>query len=829
MSAKFGFFERVGAFTSLSGLLAALLLSTSCTPAPQSNSQAVAPRGSSLGIGSAVVRGVLDSPLYPLHNRTVYSNGTDTFYTTALSDGGTFVLYRFAPAQSTITTNPYPEITLPGRTMQYVKPITTTPFYATAKVTAPLKFSTPYSELKWPAVLTDAGVGIFFVAESPLFEEAIEPFVSAYPTLRVLPTAHDLQLRFDPAGASRPKVSTLNWRAIEHTSTTTTYVAPFSEPTAQAVTIRIPHAGTAQRIWYRTGTTWVNLTSKQLGGPTDPDLVVIDVHNANMLLVESGNAPPNSQSTAYFAAVGYVERARWAAFTVFAHQTPTGFFRNSMTPSMKAYADRLYLLRDEVPASEFPNKWRDLLQLVAFTNGQNILNPKFFNRGFPVAGDPSFEVDPNLNVSVSWVSDEAALEAAMGNRLFGFSIDPRYAIGVKAFYDPSTAFYYGMFNRSTNRFTSADTGSDGIVIGYNYLLSLMRLTELIGSSPGLPRSDVQKLVDRVLPVLQQGYFDGYPQVPYLWAYPNLTAAVQSEYGMGRELSEAELSYVCGLWWLQTHEDRYMTCEVQALRLPLEAALTLRGSSYLWGLDVVHGAYVTDALLLAYRTTQDHRYLDAATSSWREELLFLFSTQNYPETPFDDRAMTVTSYYSTFADLHRGNYWRGDSWNNSRILWSLSKLLVNVDDPRIVWQLQMGRQTHKQSMPVVDNAFHPARSDFYNLPLDPKDFELNYEDLRSHYSTQVSYSTDVWREAFLYDSLTSSSGADVYRIPGALLSDAGIAYVAGKAGNDATLNIDAHDVTFVDGSTTTTIRLNASGIARVQLIRAPSASPVAGVR
>jgi hypothetical protein len=116
---------------------------------------------------------------------------------------------------------------------------------------------------------------------------------------------------------------------------------------------------------------------------------------------------------------------------------------------------------------------------------------------------------------------------------------------------------------------------------------------------------------------------------------------------------------------------------------------------------------------------------------------------------------------------------------------------------------------------VDNALHLPRSDYYNLPLDPKDFELNFEDLRNHYSTQISYSTDVWREAFLYDSIKAAN-ADVYRIPGALLSDPGIAYVVGTADEQVGLTIAAHDITFADGSTTTMIRLNASGLARVQL-------------
>jgi hypothetical protein len=818
MIAKVRCFRRMGSFGCLC-VLFAMPLSWACNPGTQwtsapTGSGAITGSGSSLAIGSVELRGAAGGQLGRLSDSTGYTNGTDTFYTTALSDGGTFVLYRYAPSHSAISTNPYPELTVPGSAVHYVTPVNATPFYAMQEVRPPFTFAAPYREMKWPAILTDAGVGIFFVAESPIFEEAIEPYVSAYPTLRVLPSARGLSLRFDQSSAS-PKTLTLNWSAIEHTATTKTYEAPISDLTAQAVAIHFPHPGAAQRVWYRTGTTWVTPSATQIGGPNDPDLMVVDVHDANMLLVESAYGPPTPQSIAYSGPVGYVERARWAAFTIYQHQTPETFFRTSMTPSMKAYADRLYALRDQTPVQQFSTNWHDLLQLVGFTNGENVLNPKFFNQGFSVAGDPSFDVDPNLNVSVSWVSDEAALQAAMGNRLFGFTIDPRYAQGVKAFYDPTTSFYYGMYNRSTGKFASADTGSNGIVIGYNYLLSLTRLTELIGSAPALPASDVQKLVDRVLPVLQPGYLDDYPQVPYLWAYPNLASGVQSEYGMGRELSEAQLSYVCGLWWLRTHADRYLTCEVNALRLPLEVALTLRGSSYLWGLDVVHGAYVVDALLLAYRTTQDRRYLDAATSGWREELLFLFSTQNYPETPFDDRAMTVTSYYSTFADLSRGNYWRGDSWNNSRTLWSLSKLLTYVNDPRIVWQLQMARQTHKQSMPAANSAQSPPRSGYYNLPLDPNDLELNFEDLRTRYSTQVSYSVDVWREAYLFESVTSSS-ADVFRIPGVLLSDPGIAYVVGEPGSLVELTIRALDVTFADGRATQTVRLDGSGIARVEL-------------
>jgi hypothetical protein len=253
-----------------------------------------------------------------------------------------------------------------------------------------------------------------------------------------------------------------------------------------------------------------------------------------------------------------------------------------------------------------------------------------------------------------------------------------------------------------------------------------------------------------------------------------------------------------------------------LRLPEEFALTLRGSSHLWGLDVVHGAYVTDALLLAYRTTGARHYRDAALNGWREELLFLFSNLNYPETSFDDRAMAVTSYYSTYADLHRGNYWRGDAWNNSRTLWSLSKLLAFVDDPRIWWQLDMARETHKQTMPVVDQVYNPVqRSDFYNRTIDRSNFELNYEALAQHYSTQIGYSNDLWREAFIFDSIRSTD-ATVYRIPGIVSSDPGLAFVRGVPGRLIHLTIHALDCSFKNGQVARAIRLNASGVARVPL-------------
>jgi len=335
-----------------------------------------------------------------------------------------------------------------------------------------------------------------------------------------------------------------------------------------------------------------------------------------------------------------------------------------MTPAINAYNSLMFSLRESGPPKVFPQSWTELLRLAAFDKGHNILDPKFFDVGFSEAADPSFDLDNNLKISVSWVSDEAALQAVMGERLFGYRIDPEYGEGVRAFYDSADTFYWGAFLRGKRTFTSADTGGNGVVIGYNYLLSLVRLTELIGSPASLPAPDVQRLVDRALPVLQPGYTSGFSQIPYLWAFPGLSG-VQWEYGMGKELSEAQLSYVCGLWWMRTSDPRYLHCEEAAIQLPLSRALQIDGASFLWGLDVVHGAYAVDALLLAYRTTGSRKYLQAALMGWRAELLFLFSNLDYPETSFDDRAMSVTSYYSTFADLNRGNYWRGDSWNNVR--------------------------------------------------------------------------------------------------------------------------------------------------------------------
>ena len=131
---------------------------------------------------------------------------------------------------------------------------------------------------------------------------------------------------------------------------------------------------------------------------------------------------------------------------------------------------------------------------------------------------------------------------------------------------------------------------------------------------------------------------------------------------------------------------------------------------------------------------------------------------------------------------------------------------------------MAKETHKQSMPAID-ALYAAdqRSEYYAVPIDPNDFELNYEALSNHYSTQISFSTDVWREAFLYASVRASAGGAAYRIPGALLSDPGLVYVVGSPNASVTLTIDAVDITFRDGSTTTRAQLDSAGLAHVLLI------------
>lgn len=783
------------------------------TPARAGGGHEIRIQGNSLIIDGVTLRATAAAELESIPGANGYTNGTDSFYTTPLTDGGSFVLHRYAPPAPTVTSNPYPEITLPGQTLRYAAVVPSNPFYSLQTVTPPFTFATPFSQVKWPAFLSDAGVGVVAVAESPIFEEAIEPFVSAYPTLRVLRNStHDITLRFDDVGA-QPNTTLLKWSPIETTPTTTTYVAALSDPTIKTIAIHLKQAASAKRVWYLAGNKWVgNLIAET--STADPSLLLVHVEKPQRILVETGNEPPASPATLYSKSTGYVTRARWSAFAIYRNKTSDSFFKLGLATSMKAYNDLLYALRDQTPVGAFSPSWTELLKMDAFTNGKNLLNPKFFNVGFPEAADPTFGASPELNISVSWVSDEAALQAAIGSRLFGFTIDPRYGEGVKAFYDQAASFYYGAYKRSTRQFTSSDTGGDGVVIGYNYLLSLSRLTELIGTQPGLSAADVQGLVDRAIPLLQAGYFNGYPQVPYLWKYPSMSG-LQWEYGMGKELSEAQLSYVCGLWWIRTHESRYKDCQTTALLLPEQVALTVQGSSYLWGLDVVHGGYVMDALLLAYRTTGERHYLDAVLTGWREQLLFLFSSLKYPETPFDDRAIAFTSYYSTFADLHRGNYWRDDSWNNERTLWSLSKVLAFVDDPRVVIQLQAARETHKQSMPLIDAVYRPSQPS-----IDVNDLELSYEDLRNHYSTQIAFSTDVWREAFIFDSVGSSQ-ASVYRIPGAVLSDPGLAYVVGKANDTVRLAIQSRDCTFANGLRSVQIRLNADGIARVPLFPAPT--------
>jgi hypothetical protein len=778
----------------------------------------VVPHENVLQIGTVLIRGVGAGTL-TRQPTGAYTNGTDTFYVSRLSDGGELVLHRFQPTTPFVTSNPYPQIDLPGQSIIFSSTSHDSPFFKLVPVTPPYVFDTPYRQMKWPAVLTDAGVGIVFVAESPLFEEAIEPFVSAYPAISLATgAANRLGLQF-ATGSKPPELQTLVWKPIERTTSTTTYVAPVPGSDAKAIELHLSNPRSAKRVWYLANGHWRKALT-DYGTSADPSLLLVHTDHPTELLIESSTEAPSKAATLFLGDVGYVQRARWSSFAIYGRAEGQSFFDRSMVPAFAAYDQMRFALRDEAAAPTYSQSWQSLLKSTAFTPGSNLLNPKFFDKGLSEAADPSFGLDPSLQVSVSWVTDEAALQAAMGQRLFGFPIDPRYGDGVRSFYDSSAAFYWGAYLRSQHRFTSADTGGQGVVIGYNYLLSLTRLTELIGTGEGLPAADVQSLLDRVLPILQPGYISGYSQLPYLWKYPSLSG-LQWESGMGKRLSEAQLSYVCGLWWLKTHLERYRDCQVRALQLADSIALRIRGSSFLWGPDVVHGSYVLDALLLAYSTTGDDSYREDAVGAWRYELMFLFANANYPETSFDDRAMAVTSFYSTFANLSRGNYWRGDEWNNSRTLWSLAKTLAFVDDPSIVWLLEMASQTHKESFPIVDAPNNPGqRSNYYAAALDPKDLALGWEDLSGHYSTQIAYSTDLWREAFIFESIESED-ARVYRLPGVTLDDAGMAYVVGQPGASATLQIDAHDCAFAGGARTMQVRLNANGTARVPLIRAES--------
>src|SRR5205807_2333152 len=104
--------------------------------------------------------------------------------------------------------------------------------------------------------------------------------------------------------------------------------------------------------------------------------------------------------------------------------------------------------------------------------------------------------------------------------------------------------------------------------------------------------------------------------------------------------------------------------------------------------------------------------------------------------------------------------------------------------------------------------------YYNVPVDPNNFELNYEDLRNHYSTQIAFSTDIWREAFMFDSLQSPD-ARVFRIPGAVISDA-TAYVVGRPHTTANVSIYALDCQFGDGRRVASVRLDENGVARLSL-------------
>jgi hypothetical protein len=814
-----GFMTRDIALVLILASLGSSCAPSSSAPIAGSGAQTVKVSGDTISIGAVNIRGQSTLPLRSQSDSTIVTNGSDTFYLSKLSGGGYLLVYRYSPPNPLITSDPYPHLTVQGQSAIYSRVTSTAPYFAQQKIQPPYTFDAPFRQLKWPALLFNRGAGIFLLAESPLFEEAIEPFVSAYPVIRSIPEADDTTAIQFSQNPSRPSQQiNLGWKQIDHSQTTRTYVAPVSDSNITAIALSMGNPAAAKRVWYLASGTWQKANTES-GSAHDPNLLLMHTDRPTELLVETSAGPPSTHAAAYFGSVGYIQRSRWAAFALYQERGDQSFFDRSMIPAMAEYEHEMFSLRDGAAPPTFSETWRALLQLDAFTNGKNLLNPKFFSTGFPEAADPSYGLDPSLNISVSWVSDEAALQAAMGAQLFGFSIDPRYAQGVKAFYDPSKSFYWGAYLRSTAKFVSADTGGDGVVIGYNYLLSLTRLTELIGTPVGLPASAVQTLVDRVLPILQPGYVAGYPQIPYLWQYPQLSG-LQWEYGMGKELSEAQLSYICGLWWIRTQDQRYRDCQIRSLDFPESFPLRLRGSNFLWGLDVVHGGYVLDALLLAFKTTNDRRYLDSAIDGWRYELLFLFSTQNYPETPFDDRSAAVTSYYSTFANLNRGNYWRDDSWNNSRTLWSLSKLLAYTDDPAIVWQLSVARQTHKQSYPLVDAVYSPSQtSDYYGTPIDLADQALGWEDLANHYSTQIAFSTDIWREAAIFESL-EAKGAAVYRIPGASLDDPGMAFVVGQPSQDVALTIDALDIRFGDGTKTSTVHLDKNGIARVALVRSP---------
>src|SRR5205823_5847150 len=98
---------------------------------------------SSLRIGRVTIRGLQNGPLRASKDHLTYSNGTDTFYLTNMADGGVFVLYRYSPSTPTITTNPYPELSIPGARVRYVMPTSSRPFYGVATATPPFSFARP--------------------------------------------------------------------------------------------------------------------------------------------------------------------------------------------------------------------------------------------------------------------------------------------------------------------------------------------------------------------------------------------------------------------------------------------------------------------------------------------------------------------------------------------------------------------------------------------------------------------------------------------------------------------------------------------------------------
>jgi hypothetical protein len=775
----------------------------------------VSTQGNALNIalpsGLVTLRGVTGKSFFVSGDQ--YKAANETVIARHIPDGGTLLLYRYTVDAAGPVERIYPTLTLPGRTFTTYEFTGSPPFRKDKTYDIRKNYDRPYAELALPLITTDANVAVLFLGESPGFEEPIEPFASAYDHISVSPAQRAINVFFDgPAG--EPSPVKFDWSKVATSASSGTFVSHIGGG-VRSLIVTLPEDAKLIRCWYRTADGNWHQATTQRRQPYGRRLWM-RIQNANQILVEIDKPAPDAEGTSWTVTVPFVLESRWAAFAVYGARSNATVLRQQLAPALKALNDTMYSLRDRRSQRRFALSWNAALRRTAFTTGKNFLNPKFWDHGLPVAGDPLIKFGDYMSNSVSWVTADAALQALEGSQMLGLPSDPRYGQGVASFDDRARAFYYGAYNRKTHAFADSDTSDKGFVIGYNYLLSLRDLTDVAGTPEGLSVADTRALVDRVLPTLHLGWIRAYPMEDFEWSSSDFTLSPRQD-GMGRGLSETRLAYICGEWYAATKDPKYRSCERRALELATQYVGEIQSLDQLDGMDILQVADAIDALSLAYSQSGNPLYLDSLLGTYKELLLSAFSWRDYGETVFDDRGMTASSFQSTFFDRAQGNFWRADSWDNARAIWSLAKLLRFGYDRRIVWQMQMASESHKQSMPAVDALMRsPEVSDFYYQgAVDPNDYDLMWESLVARYSTKLDFSDAIWRDAWIFDSVTTSSG-QVFRIPGVTDLAPGSVLVVGAPGTVAKLRIISHDAMFASGSRTATARIGSKGYKLVSL-------------